>query len=213
MPVERGRTAATPEARAELDELAKARHDAIAADHPFHVEHGNARREYKLHRTDELRAALDEAAERHRGPHNASTKASEIYGEGVARLHAIPELYPNAKPETLHGPKNGNAQFDQVYKDGDRFIVVEAKSHVDTPLGERLINGARYSQGSRTYFLDILDQMEKRRRNFPSDGRLSADLRSALRDGRVDYIVVRGQDNAGTYTGYSTQKFDIREPS
>ncbi|MBO0917491.1 hypothetical protein [Streptomyces laculatispora] len=213
IPAESGRKAATPEVRAKLDELAKARHDAIAADRPFHVEHGNARREYKLHRTDELRAALDEAAERHRGPHSTSTKASETYGEEVARLHAIPELYPNAKPETLHGPANGNDQFDQVYRDGDRFIVVEAKSHVDTKLGERVVNGARYSQGSRTYFLDILDQMKKRKREFPSEGKLSTDLRDALRDGRVDYVVVRGQDNAGTYTGYSTQKFDIRELS
>lgn len=169
--------------------------------------------EYKLHQTDELRAALDEATERHRGPHSTSTKASETYGEEVARLHAIPELYPNAKPETLHGPANGNDQFDQVYRDGDRFIVVEAKSHVDTRLGERLVKGSRYSQGSRTYFLDILDQMKKRKREFPSEGKLSTDPRDALRDGRVDYVVVRGQDNAGTYTGYSTQKFEIRELS
>ncbi|MEU1215741.1 hypothetical protein ABZ424_25740 [Streptomyces sp. NPDC005790] len=213
IPLERDRKSATPEARAALDDLAKARHDAIAADHPFHVEHGNARKQFKLHGTDELRAALDEAATKHKGPHNASTKASETFGEEIARKHAIPELYPNAEPLTLHGPKNGNDQFDQVYKDGDRYVVVEAKSHVDTKLGERLVRGARFSQGSRTYFLDILEQMTKRERKFPSEGALAADLRRALRDGRVDYIVVRGQDNAGTYTGYTMSKFDIGERS
>ncbi|MEU5410664.1 hypothetical protein [Streptomyces clavifer] len=213
IPLERGRKAATPEARAALDDVAKARHDAIAADRPFHTEHGKARKEFKLHGTDELRAALDEAAAKHKGPHNTSTKASEMYGEEIARKHAIPELYPNAKPLTLYGPKNGNDQFDQVYKDGDRYIVVEAKSHVDTKLGERLVRGARYSQGSRTYFLDIIDQMKKRERQFPSEGALAADLIPALRDGRVDYIVIRGRDNAGTYTGYSMSKFDIKERS
>ncbi|MEU0146371.1 hypothetical protein ABZ119_10480 [Streptomyces sp. NPDC006288] len=213
IPLERERKSATPEARAALDDLAKARHDAIAADRPFHVDHGNARKQFKLHRTDELRAALDEAATKHKGPHETSTKASETYGEEVARKHAIPELYPNAEPLTLHGPKNGNDQFDQVYRDGNRYVVVEAKSHVDTRLGERLVRGARFSQGSRTYFLDILEQMKKRRRNFPSEGTLATELRQALRDGRVDYIVVRGQDNAGTYTGYSMKQFDIRERS
>ncbi|MFD9289444.1 hypothetical protein ACFWBV_14395 [Streptomyces sp. NPDC060030] len=55
--------------------------------------------------------------------------------------------------------------------------------------------------------------MKKRERKFPSEGNLAAELRQALRDGRVDYIVVKGQDNAGTYTGYSMSKFDIRERS
>ncbi|WP_326588779.1 hypothetical protein [Streptomyces sp. NBC_01294] len=213
-PIERAAEKATPEAVAKLNDLAKARHDAIANDKPFHDAHGDARTDLKRDPTNpDLQAAHDKAAAAHKDPHAKATKASELYGEAIAREHMIPESYPNATEHTLHGPKNGRDQFDQVWQQGDRYIVVEAKSHVDTPIGERTVNGARYSQGSRTYFLDILDQMEKRGRNpkFKSDETLAAALRTALDEGRVDYVAVRGQDNAGTYTGYTKQKFDIRE--
>ncbi|MEU9415875.1 hypothetical protein [Streptomyces sp. NPDC048272] len=158
-------------------------------------------------------ADLDEAAAAHRGPHALATKASELYGEGIARHHMIPETYPNATEFKLHGPKSGKDQFDQVWQQGDKFIVVEAKSNVETALGERIVNGARHSQGSRAYFLDIIQQMELRGQNpkFKSDGDPAEKLIAALDDGRLEYIVVQGQGNAGTYTGYTKQKFDIRE--
>ncbi|MFG2991064.1 hypothetical protein ACGFZK_17565 [Streptomyces sp. NPDC048257] len=72
-----------------------------------------------------------------------------------------------------------------------------------------MVNGAGYSQGSRTCFLDIIEQMEKRGRNpkFKSDGELAAELRTALKEGRLDYVVVKGQNNAGTLIGYTKPKF------
>ncbi|MFD9725980.1 hypothetical protein [Streptomyces sp. NPDC059072] len=216
-PIERGANTATKEAVDKLNDLSKARHDAIAADKPFHTAHGDARTALKADPTNlDLETNLEEAAAAHRDPHAKATKASELYGEGIARHHMIPETYPGASEFKLHGPKSGRDQFDQVWKRGDTYIVVEAKSNVATELGERVINGVRHSQGSRAYFLDILDQMEKRGRNpkFKSDGVLAADLRKALagKDGlSLDYIVVKGQDNVGTYTGYTKQKFDIRE--
>ncbi|WP_405439300.1 hypothetical protein OG373_18630 [Streptomyces avidinii] len=216
-PIESSHKKATPQAVAELNDLAKKRHDPIAADKPFHDAHGDARSALKKDPTNmDLEAALDDAAAQHREPHakatkaTKATKASELYGEGIARKHVILESYPGATEFKLHGPKSGRDQFDQVWKQGDTYIVIEAKSHVDTTLGERVVNGARYSQGSRTYFLDIIEQMEKRGRNptFKSDGDLAAELRTALKEGRLDYVVVKGQDNAGTYTGYTKQ---IRE--
>ncbi|EFL24454.1 conserved hypothetical protein [Streptomyces himastatinicus ATCC 53653] len=213
IPHQEGPKSAGTATREKLDGLADVRRQANTADRPFHTAHGDARKAYKLHGTDELKALLDEAAERHREPHAVATKANEAYGEAIAREHAIPQHYPKADEMTLHGPKNGKDQFDQVYKEGDRYIVVEAKSHVDTPLGERRVNGVRHSQGSREYFLDILKEMKKRRRDFPSEGHLATELRKALDEGRLDYVVVKGQDNPGKYTGYTMQKFDIREPS
>ncbi|MGW6820793.1 hypothetical protein [Streptomyces sp. NPDC055005] len=213
-PIESAATKATPEAVAKLDGLAKERYDAIAADKPYHDAHGDARTALKKDPTNlDLVADLDEAAAAHKGPHAVATKASELYGEGVARHHMIPETYPNATEFTLHGPKSGSDQFDQVWQQGDKFIVVEAKSNVETALGERIVDGVRQSQGSRAYFLDIITQMEKRGRKeeFASDGVLAEKLRTALDEGRLDYVVVKGQDNAGTYTGYTKQKFDIRE--
>ncbi len=214
LPVARSPDTASKHAVDNLNEMAKARHDAIAADKPFHTAHGDARAAYKENPTDELKAVLDEAAAAHKGPHAEFTKASEAYGEAIAREHMIPDSYPGATELELHGPKNGKDQFDQVWKQDNRYIVVEAKSHVDTPLGERTVNGARHSQGSRPYFLDILEQMKKRGRDprYRSDWDLAKELKTALDEGRLEYVAVKGKDNAGTYTGYTKQRFDIREP-
>ncbi|MFJ3700740.1 MULTISPECIES: hypothetical protein [Streptomyces] len=34
-------------------------------------------------------------------------------------------------------------------------------------------------------------------------------LRDALRDGKLEYVVVKGEKNAGRYTGYQYRRFDI----
>ncbi|MFZ4296602.1 hypothetical protein ACOZE3_01570 [Streptomyces cinereoruber] len=125
----------------------------------------------------------------------------------------IPENYPGATEFELHGPKSGKGQFDQVWKQGDRYIVVEAKSNVSTPLGERTINDVRHSQGPRAYFIDVIKEMERRGEDprYGSDGDLAEELIKALTQGRLDYVVVKGSDNTGTYTGYTKQRFDIGE--
>ncbi|MER5490744.1 hypothetical protein [Streptomyces sp. NPDC002490] len=206
--LERGAKHATPEARAQLDVYARERYEAIADDRIPHQNHTDASQALKNDPNNvELQEKLATAKEVHRGPHAKLTDASEAYGEAIARHHAIPERYPGAKELELHGPKSGNHQFDQVWKQGDRYIVVEAKSNVDTALGSRLIDGTRYSQGSRDYFEDILDAMSGR----VGDKSLAAKLETALEEGRVDYVLVKGLDNEGIYTGYAMREFDIRE--
>ncbi|WP_230396091.1 hypothetical protein [Streptomyces blattellae] len=78
---------------------------------------------------------------------------------GRAEHHAIPERYPNATREPLDGPANGSGQFDQVWRREDGgFVVVEAKSSVDTELGARnLPDGNRVPQGTSTTASDLHD--------------------------------------------------------
>lgn len=152
------------------------------------------------------------AAEAAHSPlHHHMTKATEAYGEAVAEHHVIPEHYPNSTRETLDGPANGNDQFDQVWRRPDgSYVVVEAKSSTRTELNARTLpNGLRVTQGTREYFNDILREMRKRGRRNPNEARLANELKMALDEGRLDYIVVKGNLNTGQYTGYTTQKFDI----
>ncbi|MFH7596578.1 hypothetical protein WDV06_15965, partial [Streptomyces racemochromogenes] len=201
----------TQEMRDSLDQAAKERHDAITADKGPHDAYGEAKKAHKLLNTPETEAALDAARAKHAPLHEALSKKSEAYGEAIAREHAIPKEFPGAKEEKLHGPDNGNDQFDQVYKHGDRYVVVEAKSHVTTDLGERRIGGKRVSQGTREYFEDILKQMKKRGRDIDSEKQLYEALKAALDADppRIDYVVVKGADNTGTYAGYTIRRFDL----
>ncbi|WP_424922444.1 hypothetical protein [Streptomyces sp. wa53] len=134
------------------------------------------------------------------------SKAAEAFGEKVATHHYIAQRHLGFDRQPLLGPKNGNDQFDQVSKHDDgRVVVVEAKSSPGTELGRRtLSNGRQVSQGSREYFLDIMKAMSKR----GEDEAVRA-LRDALRDGKLEYVVVKGEKNAGRYTGYQYRRFDI----
>ncbi|MGE7389895.1 hypothetical protein ACQKM2_30890 [Streptomyces sp. NPDC004126] len=201
----------TKEMRDSLDQAAKERQDAITADKGPHDAYGDAKTAHKNNPTAETQAALDAAKAKHAPFHEALSKKSEAYGEAIAREHAIPKEFPGAKEEKLHGPDNGNDQFDQVYKHGDRYVVVEAKSHVTTDLGERRIGGKRVSQGTREYFEDILKQMKKRGRDIQSEKDLYEALKAALKADppRIDYVVVKGADNTGTYAGYTIRRFDL----
>ncbi|WP_338676756.1 hypothetical protein V1460_30160 [Streptomyces sp. SCSIO 30461] len=141
------------------------------------------------------------------------TKAAESYGEAVA-AEVVPELYPNSKMETLHGPANGNDQFDQLWRRPDGgFVVVEAKSNVSTPLNSRQIpdeyGGGSAMQGTRAYFDDILRHMQRRSRKFPSEGKLANELARAIAEGKVDYILIKGKVDMGQYAGFEKYQFDI----
>jgi hypothetical protein len=53
--------------------------------------------------------------------------------------------------------------------------------------------------------------MKKRGETNPAERRLARELEDALDEGKLDYIFVKGQKNAGTYNGYSMRQFDITE--
>ncbi|MER6070920.1 hypothetical protein ABT187_19225, partial [Streptomyces sp. NPDC001817] len=198
-----------------LNAAAEERYFAIKHDTAMDHWKQDVKHAHEQHPTWETEVEQHESRAAYRESHIRMRDASEHYGEAIAEHHVIPEHYEGATPETLHGPLNGNDQFDQVWqrKDGG-YVVVEAKSSVNTELGARnLPNGKRVSQGTREYFLDILEEMRKRGADHPSELELADRLEAALKDGKVDYIVVKGEKNTGTYAGYHMRKFDIADRS
>jgi hypothetical protein len=133
----------------------------------------------------------------------------------------LPELVestrenPNPIPPSDNAPKNGNDQFDQIWrtKDGG-FVIVEAKSSLGTELGERTVktkNGElkRVSQGTREYFDDILKVMIKR---GDPEKALAEEIRDTMLEeaGKVHYVEARGNPGvSGNYQGNSMKFFDI----
>ncbi|WP_327331254.1 hypothetical protein [Streptomyces anulatus] len=156
--------------------------------------------------TPESAAEWGEARGTYKEAHTQMGKSAEDFGEKAAEHHFIAERYPDFEKQYLLGPKSGNDQFDQVWTHEDgRVVVVEAKSNVETELGSRrLPDGRRVSQGSQEYFLDIIEAMKKR-----GEFETVEALERALEGDRIDYVVVKGEKNTGTYTGYQYRRFDI----
>ncbi|MEU1185439.1 hypothetical protein ABZ464_49095 [Streptomyces sp. NPDC005820] len=216
-----------PEKYIDSAEVSRGRHQVLNDETLRHLDEAAAHRRSSIdysksaesHRDviegwDDSHEALHEAGNEYKSAMNERTKAAEAFGEAVAEHQVIPELYPNSVRETLHGPANGNDQFDQLWRREDgRFVVVEAKSTIDTKLGKRdvpYLDGKRAAmQGTREYFMDIIQKMESRGRKYPSEARLAADLKIALAEGKVDYILVKGKVDGGLYAGYEKQQFNI----
>jgi hypothetical protein len=189
-----------------LQDAAWERHSAVQYDNLVADWKAQTGAAHELHGTVDTAAQWGEAKGAYKESHTAMGDATEAFGEKAAEHHYIAENYPDFEKQTLLGPENGNDQFDQVWKHEDgRIVVIEAKSSPDTELGRRTLPGGKQvSQGSREYFYDILAAMEKR-----GEYDLVDDLEKALDEGKLEYVVVKGERNAGTYTGYRYRRFDI----
>lgn len=199
----------------QLNEWAHTRHEAIAADTAAEDHLRHAEQAYADNPTPELEAARDAAETAHSPLHGEMLKQSELFGENVAEHHAIPEAYPGA--ERIDNGEFGNNRFDQVYRTTDgRLVVVEAKGSLKAVLGERTSHlGNRVQQGTREYFETILEEMQRRakRVNDPAEKALVKELRIALLEDKVDYVLVKADATpAGRYAGYEMKQFNISEP-
>ncbi|MGW2181217.1 hypothetical protein ACWCXX_24585 [Streptomyces sp. NPDC001732] len=189
-----------------LNEIARRRFEAIQWDNMMEKLKAEAGENHKALKTDESAELLQKSIEDYKAAHTQMRDAAEELGEKAAELHYMAEKHPDFDPQPLLGPKNGNDKFDQVWthKDG-RVIVIEAKSGPGTELGRRTLpDGRQVSQGSREYFLDIIEKMRER-----GEAKTVAALEDALDDGKLEYVVIRGNKNTGTYTGYLYRRFDI----
>ncbi|MFJ2202162.1 hypothetical protein [Streptomyces violaceusniger] len=214
-PVFGTREDARPEAIKLLDDLAAKRQHAIGYDGAAGRHKMEAVEAHKTSPTSDTELTYAERNNEYKSAHRDMGDHAERYGEAVAEHQVIPEHYPKATRETLDGPANGNDQFDQVWRrDEGGYVVIEAKSDVDTRLGARnLPNGKRVSQGTREYFLDIIRIMRKRGEENPNELFLADELETALAENKLDYIVVKGNSDAGKYAGYTMEKFDITDRS
>jgi hypothetical protein len=202
-----GEDTVTSQSRLEiLNDAAHRRHLAVHWDNLVKRWKTHAGEVHHVRGTPDTAAEWAEARGTYKESHTAMGDATEQFGEAAARHHYIAERYGDFEEQPLLGPKNGNDQFDQVWKHEDgRIVVVEAKSSPGTELGSRkLTDGRQASQGSREYFFDVIDAMKKR-----GEFDLVEDLENALANNKLEYVVVKGQKNAGTYTGYLYRRFDI----
>ncbi|WP_030966402.1 hypothetical protein, partial [Streptomyces sp. NRRL S-378] len=170
---------------------------------------------HKITDTDESLGLWTESRGVYRESHTQMVRETERYGEFVAEHHYIAENHPGSVKQTLHGPKNGNDQFDQVWLTPEgRYVVIEAKSSIKTRLGGRnLPTGRRVSQGSQEYFFDIIREMKDRGKTIKSEDDLAEALKTALKHGKLDYVVVKGDTNAPAYNGHHYQRFDLSKRS
>ncbi|MEU9317113.1 hypothetical protein [Streptomyces sp. NPDC048295] len=189
-----------------LEEATKKRHFAIRWDNLVTDWKAEAARTHEAQGTFESGGLLGEAKGTYKESHTQMGHATEEFGEKVAEYHYMAEQHPGFQKEELLGPRNGNDQFDQIWTHEDgRVVVIEAKSSTTTELGRRtLSNGKQVSQGSREYFSEILKIMEKR-----GETKLVDAIEKVLGTEKLEYVVVKGEKNSGTYNGYRYRRFDI----
>ncbi|MGX1312270.1 hypothetical protein RKD24_002389 [Streptomyces calvus] len=201
-----------------LNEQAAKRDAAVKADNAAEDALKAAEKAYAANPTDELAAARDLADKTHSPLHGDANRQSELLGEHAAERHAVPEHYPGAV--RLDDGAFGNNRFDQVYRTTDgRYVVVEAKGSTTAALGVRKGHSGRLvTQGTKEYFETILKEMEKRAERRTKSGDVEAaraertlaeDLRDALDEGKVDYVLVKADFNGPNYAGYQMKQFDL----
>jgi hypothetical protein len=199
-----------------LDEAATRRDRAISADqaaekHQTAAElaHEHAKKTNDANAITEAQAKAEQAKLVHSPLHAEMNKASEIYGDKAAEYHAVPDHYPDAERVDNRGA--GNNRFDQIWRREDgTYVVVEAKGGPHAKLGDRDgWTGRRVRQGTREYFETILDKMEERGLHDPDEAELAEKLHEALKEGKVDYVVIRAKAEGSRYAGYTLKHFDI----
>ncbi len=101
--------------------------------------------------------------------------------------------------------------FDQVYKLGDdgSYLIVEAKAP-SADLGWRKgagpYEGMLVKQGTKEYLFTILEKMWAR---GGQDAKIANALEEALESRKLQYVLVKAQDNTGSYTGAVLEHFKI----
>ncbi|MFE6364157.1 hypothetical protein ACFVP3_29705 [Streptomyces sp. NPDC057806] len=202
-----GPGSADPSHRPELDKLAK--------DRKVAGELTDASKAVEEAPTPEAHEALKRAEKAYAAqlgdvPNNS--KISEKLGEKAAELHVVPHEFPNAEWVPLPKTPNGADMFDQVYKLGDDggYLIVEAKAP-SADLGWRRgagpYEGMLVKQGTKEYFYTILEKMWAR---GGKDTEIANALEDALEDGKLQYVLVKANENTGSYAGAVMEYFKIR---
>ncbi|MFF3698326.1 hypothetical protein [Streptomyces sp. NPDC002221] len=173
-------------------------------------------------------AALDEAMaafERQvsENPRPPNSKIAEKMGELAAHLHVMPKVYPDAVQVKLMETGNGANRFDSLYEyrrsGKSHYVVVEEKgpgAHLGWSQGKadppnlakpEVDNGGAQGflvqQGTRKYLRTIFAKMASRGEDV-----LAEKLRTALEEGRLEYIQVKANMPDGdSYAGATKWRF------
>ncbi|HET9379254.1 MAG TPA: hypothetical protein VFP69_00275, partial [Streptomyces sp.] len=183
------------------------------------------------HFDDTPSAANGEELARAREAYNAhlrdvpnNSKLSERLGETAARHHVVPREFPGAERVALPKTPNGANMFDDVYRLGDDgdYVIVESKApsgDLDWRQGKADpdpanpaahdggAQGMRVKQGTRPYIRTILAEMTSR---GGRDAEIASNLRAALREGKLKYVLVKAGDNPGvSYAGATIEHLKV----
>ncbi|MGC8919107.1 hypothetical protein AB7952_09095 [Streptomyces sp. PG2] len=208
----RGRDTVDPQA---LDHL-----DKVAANRMAGMELTRAEKAFDANPIDEAAQKLA-AAQDHftltvgEGISNNS-KLGEALGEEAARHHMLQlEEFAGAREITdLPETANGSRRFDQLWRDKDgNLVIVEAKGPAAT-LDWRQGNGAldkgtMVKQGTIEYVRTICADMEQRAFVSPNDAKYAREIRTAIDNKTLRYVLVQATENAGKYAGAELKHFKI----
>ncbi|TXS35977.1 hypothetical protein [Streptomyces sp. OR43] len=189
--------------------------DEAAKNSRVSVDLANAERAFKEDPSPQNHSDLDTAASAYRDqladiPNNS--KHSERLGEKASRLHAIPKIFPTAKYVDLPRTPNGANMLDDLYEIGDdgSYLVVEQKgpkANLNPPrLGAGPAANMMVKQGTRPYLETIFHEMWKR---GGVDRQLAEKLFDALENKKLQYVLVKGKESAGSYDGSVLEYFKI----
>ncbi|WP_328926887.1 hypothetical protein OG429_21325 [Streptomyces sp. NBC_00190] len=146
-----------------------------------------------------------------------NTKLGEALGEEAARHHMLlQDEFKGAKevddpplPET----PNGSRAFDQLWRDKDgNLVIVEAKSPngtLDWRQGAGDFDRFMVKQGSIEYVRTIVAEMEGRVATSPADGKYAAEIRKAIKNKTLRYVLVQAAENTGQYAGAELKHFKL----
>ncbi|GGW82860.1 hypothetical protein [Streptomyces lomondensis] len=202
--------------------------DAAAKNRKVALDLTNAEKAYKETPTPAAHEALAKAQKAYAdqlGDVPNNSKIPEALGEKSADLHVVPHEFPHAKEIKLPKTPTGADMFDKVYELGDgQYLIVEAKApsgdldwrrgvaDPEDPANPRVgddggAQGMRVKQGTRLYVRSILGLMTRR---GGRDAEIAADLRQALKTGKLQYALVKARKPDGSsYAGAMFDYFKI----
>ncbi|WP_086777959.1 hypothetical protein [Streptomyces griseus] len=211
-PIHRGRSTVSPDDLKHLDEVSAKRRAGMDLN--------AAKEHYKTDPSTSNADALAQAQARFDetvgvGVSNNS-KLGEALGEEAARRHImLQERFAGSREVTdLPQTPNGSKRFDQLWRTKEgKLVIVEAKGPkavLDWRQGSGdLDSGTMVKQGTLEYVRTILADMESRALTSPLDAKYAAEIRAAIEDRSLQYVLVQATENHGKYAGAQMKHFKI----
>ncbi|MEV1043689.1 hypothetical protein [Streptomyces sp. NPDC049916] len=211
-PVHRGRETVSSDDLRHLDD--------VSAKRRAGMELTAARESHKTAPSFETRESLAGAQAKYDAtvgegvPNNS--KLGEALGEEASRRHLMLQGEFEGAREIIDLPDtpNGSKRFDQLWrtKDGS-LVIVEAKgpkANLDWRRGNgSLDSGTMVKQGTLEYVRTIVADMEARSLSSPLDAKYAQEIRAAIENKNLQYVLVQASENPGTYTGAQIKHFKI----
>ncbi|AEN10144.1 MULTISPECIES: hypothetical protein [unclassified Streptomyces] len=208
----RGRDTVDPQGLAHLDE--------VSAKRKAGMELTAAQKSFDKTPTAEAAQALADAQKLFDdtvGPGvSNNSKLGEALGEEAARRHMLQlKEFEGAREITdLPDTPNGSRRFDQLWRDKDgNLVIVEAKGPKGVLLWRQgygeLDSRTSVKQGTLEYVRTIVAEMEERATFSPKDAKYAAEIKDAIADETLRYVLVQATENTGQYAGAELRHFKI----